>query len=350
MKALVVCAGGGIGDVLLATPVMRALHGRYDEVVALTARAHMPVLAGNPDLAEVWSDDGVPFVEQVERIARYGFDAALVTWATLRSAALPYVARVPLRVGQSRRLYSRLFNRRVTVRSELGDRTTHWTQILLDFARALECDTADALPFFGVDTAAREGAAALLREAGIDGPYAVLHPTRGIAELRERWPTERLGELGRALGEKLGSPVVVSGAAGDAPIAEAVARGAGAISLAGRTTLAEFGALAEGARAVVAMDSGPMHVAAAVGAPTVGIFALQSDEPDRWAPLGAATAVVRPDYPCPPGHRKETCPNFACVANLEIPRVLDALERLLALAPTPAPASTPAPMPPAQAR
>jgi len=85
------------------------------------------------------------------------------------------------------------------------------------------------------------------------------------------------------------------------------------ISVAGATTIGAFAALAETARAVVAMDSGPMHVAAAVGAPTVGIFALQSDEPDRWAPNGPRVAVVRPTYPCPPGHRKETCPDFACV-------------------------------------
>jgi ADP-heptose:LPS heptosyltransferase len=72
-----------------------------------------------------------------------------------------------------------------------------------------------------------------------------------------------------------------------------------------------------------------MHVAAAVGAPTVGIFALQSDEPDRWAPLGRKTAVVRATYPCPPDHRKETCPNFACIEALDRARVLAALDQLL---------------------
>jgi ADP-heptose:LPS heptosyltransferase len=80
------------------------------------------------------------------------------------------------------------------------------------------------------------------------------------------------------------------------------------------------------------MDSGPMHVAAAVGAPTVGIFALQSDEPDRWAPLGARVASVRPSYPCPPGHRKETCPDFACVRALDEERILGALDGLLVTA------------------
>jgi hypothetical protein len=62
----------------------------------------------------------------------------------------------------------------------------------------------------------------------------------------------------------------------------------------------------------------------------VGIFALQSDEPDRWAPQGRRVAVVRPTYPCPPGHRKETCPNFACVRELDTTGIVTALDGLLA--------------------
>jgi ADP-heptose:LPS heptosyltransferase len=329
---LVVATGGGIGDVLLATPVMRALRARYDEVVAITASANCDVLARNPDLAGVWSDDGIDFPVQAQRVREFGFDAAVVTWASLRSAALPFVGRVPVRVGQARRLYSRLFTRRVVVRSELGDRTTHWTQVLLDFARALDCDAADATPVFVAGDAARATLRAKLAAAGVGERYAVLHPTRGIARLRERWPTARLADLGRALARETSANLVVSGAASDAPIANRIAHEAGGVSLAGQTSLAEFGALAEGACAVVALDSGPMHVAAAVGAPTVGIFALQSDEPRRWAPLGPRTAVVLPSYPCPPAHRKETCPDFACVANLDVARVLAALEPLLGTA------------------
>ncbi|MGP6159823.1 MAG: glycosyltransferase family 9 protein [Vulcanimicrobiaceae bacterium] len=328
MKALVIAAGGGIGDVLLATPVMRALRSRYGTVVGLTAPAHREVLAGNPDLAGVWLNEG-PFAALARRIAEARFDAAVVTWATLRTAALPFVGRVPERVGQSRRLYSLLFTRRVEVKSELGDHATHWTQILLDYARALGCDVADATPVFVVPQAARESLARLLGAAGISGPYVVLHPTRGIAAARERWPVAPLAELGRALRTSTGARVVVTGSGADREIAEAVALGAGGVSLGGKASLAEFGALAEGAQAVVAMDSGPMHLAAATGAPTVGIFALRSDEPERWAPVGPRTALVRGTYPCPPQHRKETCPDFACIANLDVARVLGALGGLL---------------------
>ena len=328
MSALVICTGGGIGDVLLATPVMRALRERYGEIVALTSPAHRDVLAHDPDLAEVWTS-AAAFSADVPRVRARAFDAAVVTWASLRAAALPYVARVPVRVGQARRLYSRFFTRRVIVRSELGDRTTHWTQILLDFARALDCDVADATPRFVVDDASRASLAATLAVAGVRAPYVVLHPTRGISAARERWPVAHLAELARALARERGVPIVVTSGGADRAIADAIAAAGDAISLGGHTSLAEFGALAESAQAVVAMDSGPMHVAAAVGAPTVGIFALQSDEPDRWAPLGPRTAIVRATYPCPPEHRKETCPNFACVAALDIPRVLETVERLL---------------------
>jgi ADP-heptose:LPS heptosyltransferase len=327
MAALVICTGGGLGDVLLATPVMRALRASFGEVVALTSVAHREVLVDDPDLAEVWTDD-VPFARQIARIRRRGFAASVTTWATLRSASLPFFAGIPLRAGQARRTYSGLFSERVVVRSENGDRTTHWADILLDYARALGADTVDTAPVFVVPAHARLSVAASLAARGVTGEYVVLHPTRGITAARDRWPVERLGDLARALSYAEGVPVVVTGAGADRDIADAIAARSNTVSLGGGTTIAEFGALAAGARAVVALDSGPMHVAAAVGARTVGIFALRSDEPDRWAPRGPRTAVVRPDYPCPPAHRKETCPDFACIAALDIERVLAAVRGL----------------------
>lgn len=328
MKALVICTGGGIGDVLLAAPAMRALRSKYDDVIALTAPRHYGVLAPQPFLRDVWVDDG-GFGALSGRIAAARFDAAVVTWATLRTAALPFFGRVPVRVGQARRSYSPLFTKRVVVRSELGDRTTHWTQILLDYARALGCDVDDATPTFPLTDAARAEADLIVAEAPIARPFVMLHPTRGIAALGARWPTAGLVALGRALREATGCTLAVTGTTADRAIAERIAREAGGVSVAGQTSLGGFGALAARARAVVAMDSGPMHIAAAVGAPTVGIFALQSDEPDRWAPLGRRTAVVRATYPCPPSHRKETCPDFACVAQLDVPRIVGALSGLL---------------------
>ncbi|MEA2689880.1 MAG: heptosyltransferase [Candidatus Eremiobacteraeota bacterium] len=321
-RALLVAAGGGIGDTLLAGVVARALRTRFAAVDAVVLPVHADLAAHVPSIDRTIAlGDPLP--------ARYG--AAVVTWATLQNALLPWLARVPVRVGQARRLYSPLFTHRVLVRSELGDRTTHWTQILLDYARAIGCDVSDATPELALRDDERAAADALLRVHGITAPYYVLHATRGLSAQRARWPIAGFVALARRLVARDGVPVLLTGAPEDEPIAQAIADGAGSgvTAIAGATSIGAFAAVAERARAVVAMDSGPMHVAAAVGAPTVGMFALQTDEPDRWAPKGRRVAVVRPTYPCPPGHRKETCPDFACVRELDESAILAALDGLL---------------------
>jgi len=329
-RALLVAAGGGIGDTLLAGVVAHALHSRFAHVDALVLPEHRAVAEHDPAIERVHVlSSPVPTAEDLRA---FGYAAAIVTWATFTTALVPALAQIPVRVGQARRLYSPLFTERVTVRSERGDRTTHWTQILLDYARAINCDDPRARPVFAVTAADRQAADAVLGERGIGAEFALLHPTRGLSAQRERWPAAGFIALARALRERDPIPLLVTGTAADATLAEAIARGAEAISIAGATALGTYAALAERAQNVVAIDSGPMHVAAAVGAPTVGIFALQSDEPDRWAPLGAHTAVVRAVYPCPPGHRKETCPDFACVRHLDITAIVAALDGLLATA------------------
>ncbi|HZO93884.1 MAG TPA: glycosyltransferase family 9 protein [Candidatus Baltobacteraceae bacterium] len=324
-RALLVAAGGGMGDTLLAGVVARALLRRFAAVDAVVLPAHVDVAAHVPAFGRV-----LPLGERLR--GRYA--AAVVTWATTRNALLPWLARIPVRVGQARRAYSGLFTERVVVRSELGDRTTHWTEILLDYARPLGCDLADPVPEFAVGDAERRDAEALLRVHDAATAFYLLHPTRGLSAQRMRWPVDGFVELARRLAARDGVPVLVTGSREDAALAQTIAdrAGRGVASVAGATSVGTFGALAERARAVVAMDSGPMHVAAAVGAPTVGIFALQSDEPDRWAPRGRRTTLVRPAYPCPAWHRKETCPDFACVRALDSGAVLRAIDGLLVAA------------------
>jgi len=334
-RALLVAAGGGIGDTLLAGVVAHALRERY-VVDALVLPAHRALAERMPAIANV-ALMAAPF-PTAEEMRAPGYAAAIVTWATFSTALVPLLAEIPVRVGQARRLYSVFFTERVTIRSELGDRRSHWTDILLDYARVLGGDDAAPQPAFVPTAADAADAAALLAARGIDGPFALLHPTRGLSAERERWPAAGFVALARALVAAHGVPLLVSGAPADAAFAEAIAAdaGPGVHAIAGATSIGAFGVLAARARYVVAMDSGPMHVAAAMGAPTVGIFALQSDEPDRWAPRGPHVAVVRATYPCPPAHRKETCPNYLCVRHLDQAGILHALDGLLRRLPEPA--------------
>lgn len=328
-RALLLCDGGGIGDSLLASVVARALHARYRAVDALTLAGHADTLAHVPDVARVIVDTGKNFPQLVRQLAGGRYQAAVVTWATFRAALLPCAAGIPIRVGQSRRLYSSLFTHRVGVLSETGDSSTHWSQILLNYARAIGCDTADAQPRFETTPQDEAEAETLLAAHGGAGEYALVHPTCSISHRRPIWPLDGWVTLTRSLLQTYGCKMFVTGAAADEPIAQRLARRAGVISLAGKTSIGVFAAIARRAKFFVVMHSGPMHVAAAVGTPTVGIFPLQADFPDRWAPLGRAVAVVRPSYPCRSRELMETCPDYACVRNLSLRNVMAALEDVL---------------------
>jgi ADP-heptose:LPS heptosyltransferase len=329
-KALLYCAGGGVGDSLMATVVARALRARYQRVDALTLPGHRAALERVPDIDDVLIDEGQPEADLANALAALRYDAAVVTWATPRTARIPYHARIPIRVGQARRLYSWRFTHRVIVRSENGDVTSHWSQILLDYARAIGCDTLDTAPAFVPAADDENEAQALLERHGLSNTrFAIVHATNAIAPERGLWPTQGWSALARGLQDRFGVRVLLSGVASDAEIVSRIAAESGALSIAGETSLGGFGALARRALAFAGITTGSMHIAAAVGCPTVGIFPFQTDTPERWAPVGRCTAVVRATFPCRPGERKETCPDYACIAHLNVRQILAALQQLL---------------------
>src|ERR1700735_675026 len=203
-RALLVAAGGGIVDTLLAGVVAHALRSQFAHVDALVLPVHRAIAEHDPAIERVHVlASPAPTAEDLRGM---GFAAAVVTWATLTTAAIPALAGIPVRVGQARRLYSPLFTKRVTVRSERGDHTTHWTQILLDYARAIGCDDPVARPAFVPAAEDRAAASALLEARAIDGPFALLHPTRGLSAQRERWPAAGFIALAGALRERAPIP------------------------------------------------------------------------------------------------------------------------------------------------
>lgn len=333
MRALVYCAGGGIGDSLMASIVALALKARYETVDALTLPAHAPALERIAGLDAVLSDERENERELAEQLAQRSYDAAVVTWATPHTARVSQLAKIPVRVGQANRLYSWRFTHRVPVRSEQGNVTTHWSQILLDYARALGCDDPHPAVHFQPSDADEGQAETLCSQLGLTpGGFAVVHPANAIASERGIWPLEGWAALVREIASRFNLPVVISGNEDDRDIAEGVSARGGGVSIAGKTTIGSFGALTKRAAFFAGVTTGAMHVAAACGCPTAGIYPFQTDTPDRWAPLGPRTAIVRATYPCRPGERKETCPDYACIANLDVPRIIAAIESLSAAA------------------
>jgi ADP-heptose:LPS heptosyltransferase len=330
---LAICTEGGVGDLMAAVPAMRALHRHFGEPVSVLASAYAaPILQDLRFVRDVIVDDpGLGSRDLGAALARGAYSHAIVFWSTARVAAAARAADIPVRVGQARRLYSWMYTKQVPVRTEAGDRTSHWTDVQMDYARALGVVSQpdDFDPDVRLRDENRAEAAALVSSAGLGDRFAVVHAARGIALDRIAWPSAAFAKIADATAAEFGCAIALTGATADAQAISAIgdAMTSQNAVVAGSTSLMGLAALLARSALVVALDSGPMHIAAALGTPTVGIFALRTDLPDRWSPLGPRVAVIRPEYPCPPWHRKETCKTFDCYAHLAPSTVVEAARR-----------------------
>jgi ADP-heptose:LPS heptosyltransferase len=334
-KVLAACTGGGVGDLLAALPAMRALCRHFGRPVDLLATPYAAdIVRGQPCIDETLVDDGRDTPRAfASRLRARGYSCAVVFWSNPRIAKIVAGAGIPVRVGQSRRLYSFRYTKRVAVRSEAGDTTSHWSDIQMDYARTLGAQPLpeDYLPGIPLTAQDRHEADGVVAHSIGEQTFIIFHAARGVAAHAANWPSAQFAGIADGLVREFGASILLTGSKEEAALcARTAAASAERVrSVAGQTTLRGFAALAQRAALVVALDSGPMHVAAAVGAPTVGIFALRTDHPQRWRPLGPRVAIVGPSYPCPARCRKETCRTFACYAALDAGRVVTAARNLL---------------------
>ncbi|MDX6728192.1 MAG: hypothetical protein QOK49_2997 [Baekduia sp.] len=159
---------------------------------------------------------------------------------------------------------------------------------------------------------------------GLPERYVVVHP--GASVPARAWAPERNAELVRRL-LAAGGDVVVTGAPAEARLTAAVAA-AGAYDLGGATTLAQLAGVLRGADAVVVGNTGPAHVAAAVGTPVVSLFA-PTVPAARWRPWGVPRQILHIAVPCA-GCRARECPvpGHPCLGGVAVEAVLEAVERL----------------------
>jgi lipopolysaccharide heptosyltransferase II len=270
--------------------------------------------------------------ELIETLAERRFDAAVIftvySQSPLPAALTCHLAGVPRRAAHCRENPYGLLTDWVR-EPEPHELTRHEVRRQLDLVAALDVDAPDAPLALNVPERARARARATLAGAGIDMalPWAIVHP--GSSAPSRRYPPEHWAAVCRSLSADHGVQLVFTGDCSEAELAEQIRTAAGSpgACLAGRLELPELAALLEAAPLLLAGNTGPVHVAAAVGTPVVDLYALTNPQHTPWM---VPSRVLSNDVPCrwcyasicPEGHH-------LCLRGVEPARVVGAALELL---------------------
>ncbi len=323
-RRILIIKPSSFGDVIHALPVLHALRERYPQahISWLVANSCAGLLEGHPGLDEIIRFDrkrygrlgrewGVTheFLDFLAQLRARRFDLVLDLQGLFRSGFFAFASGAAVRIGfaNAREFAPMCYTQRVTVR----DPDMHAVDRNYLFGRLLGFADVPIRFDLPVQAPAQTSAAHLLAEAGVAAgeAYVLLGPgTRWETKL---WPAEYFAELAGRLRNETSWRVVLVGMKEEEAVAARVAELAGGfpVNLAGRTSLAELIALVDGAAMVVMHDSGPMHLATALGKPMVALYGPTS--PKRTGPYCRSDAVARLELPCSPCYIKTTgaCPH-----------------------------------------
>jgi heptosyltransferase-2 len=164
---------------------------------------------------------------------------------------------------------------------------------------------------------------------GSPGPWIGINPGAAYGTAK-RWPPERFAAAAALVARRSGAQVAIVGSAAERPLAEAIAAqlGGAARVLCGETTLAELVGVLRELRLLLTNDSGPMHLAAALGTPLVAVFG--STDWTETAPVSERARVVREETECAPCKLRECPIDHRCMARVAVDRVAATALELLA--------------------
>ena len=333
MKALIIHTQGGLGDLLLSSPIATALRRTHAdcEVYVWAHSRFSEILLHHPDIQGVFDFPvETPILKVAAELRRRRFDIAVLPWSKSRQAWMVRLAGIPIRAGQGGRLsYSFLFTHPVNVRSQAGDTTSHWVDIQLDYARALNCMTEDLKPQVVLLDAELRAADEQLAAFGLppDRPIVALQICKGQDLNSVRWPLDLFVNVGRKLIDA-GYAVILTGIASERNLTaetKELIDSPFVINAAGTGTLRQTAALIARSAVTICPDTGPGHLAAALGIPVVAVFARNCDIAARWRPYGEEHRVVVPKpATCRRDCTAAPCPRATCLLEVDPDEVVAA--------------------------
>jgi len=331
-----------LGDIVHALPVLTALRARYPQahIAWVVGTSFQSLLRGHPLIDEIIPFDRARFGTMlynpaallefwrfVAAIRRRRFDCVIDLQGLLRSGLMSFFSGARRRIGfADAREWATLF---YTDRVRIRDKAIHAVEKNVSLARRIGL-TIDTPEFpLAITDAERAAARRMLEEVSprIERRFTAVMP--GARWHSKTWPAERFAELIDRLHADGGALCVLLGAPAEAAIAAEIRAKCAAplVDLVGKTSLRELAALIETAERVICLDSGPMHIAAALGRPTLALFGPTDER--RTGPYSREARVLSEQIHCRPCLRR-ICPlgHHGCMRRMEPARVAEAAGEL----------------------
>ncbi len=319
---VLVRAPNWIGDVVLSLGALRDVRRNFPEArLEILARAWVAPLYGALEgLDAVRLSQGI----RTDAAAVRGqFDTGILFTNSFGTAFSMALARIPERWGYATQGRGPLLTRRARVPSEVRERSQvyYYRAMLSGLGLHVSASPDTSLQ---VPAAWAERGHELLG----DGPWLGLNPGASYGAAKQ-WLPARYAAVGERLGRELGARVAVLGSAAERPLGEAIAGAMRAKPklLCGETSLSDLVGVLSRLRLLVTNDSGPMHLAGALGVPLVAIFG-----PTNWretAPRGKSQRILRADVDCSPCLLRECPIDHRCMTRVGVEAVVSAAVELL---------------------
>jgi heptosyltransferase-1 len=320
-----------IGDLLCATPSLSAIRAAYPDskISVLASQTSAPALAGNPNVNEVIGIDKksafrLPFriFQTAAALRKRKFEIAFLLHNSIGSAIVAWMAGIKHRVGYATEGRGNL----LTIRVALPKERQHLIEQRLSLLRKSGLDAPLQMPAYFVDSSrVSESLSRLLPSLDPGRPMVVL--AVGSTWPTKIWPRKNVQAFLNKL--PVGSVcIILVGAPGE----ESLAEGLNSISvpvynLVGKTTIEELGHVISRADAVIAPDSGPMHIAEGLGKPTIGLFG--PTDPKICGMVHSAGVHIQPHMSCLCCWEKKCKNRTFCMAEISPDSVIDALFRAI---------------------
>jgi heptosyltransferase-1 len=322
---------GALGDVVHAIPVAAALRSAFPSarIDWLVSPKHREILDLVPviDRRLVMNDSRM--VAAIRELRANQYDIAIDLQGLIKSAALARLSGAQrvigftsryAREGLARWFYTEAYDPGGGGMYHVNERHVVYTNLSLLGTLGIQPGS----PEFPIDRVESAVAARVAAQTG--GRYAILNP--GAAWPNKRWPPARLAAIATELYKRHALPSVVAWGPGEESLArDVVERSSGSATLSPQTTIADLVGLARGASLYLSGDTGPAHIAAAVGTPIVGIYG--PTRPSRNGPWSQDDVTVSRADVCQCHHLRQCRLKTMCLEDIQVGEVLAAVERRL---------------------